>query len=114
MAKPNQAQLNDESYGFVMPDDAYALQPVRFMPNDQLRYYTAITFPKNPRGGCDMYRRRCEVFGGIAKSEADATGICDILDEHGNIIADFWLNRKGLNYLYRALGCRVEKNAGED
>ncbi len=100
--------MSDPMQNIVMPDDAVALRPVRFLPGDELRYYTAITFPKNPKGGCDMYRRRCDITGGIAKSAVDATGICDVLDENGDIIADFWLNDKGLRYLYRALGCRVE------
>lgn len=91
----------------VMPGAAVALRPVRFMPGDDLRYYTATTFPRDPRAGCDLYYRRCEVFGGVADGD-DQAGICDVLNMDGDVVADFPLNRHGLDYLYRALGCRVE------
>jgi len=77
------------------------------MPGGQLREYTATTFPRGPRAGCSIYARRCEAFSGVPEREADATGICDILDAEGDIIGDFWLNDKGLRYLYRALDLRV-------
>ena len=98
----------------IMPDDAYALRPVRFLPKDKLRYYWAITFPRGPKDGCCIYYRRCAVFGGVANGESDAAGICDVLDENHNIIADFWLTRKGLEYLIRTLKCRVEPDADAD
>jgi len=91
----------------VMPVDAVALRPVRFMRGDEIRNYTATTFPNDPRGGCDIYYRRCKVFGGIA-SDNDEAGICDVLDERGNIVADFPLNRRGLKYLCTTLRCLVE------
>ena len=90
-----------------MPADAVALRPVRFLPGNDLRYYTATTFPRNPLAGCDLYYRRCKVFGGV-KGGSEQAGICDVLDEHGEVVADFPLNRHGLEYLYRALGCRVD------
>lgn len=90
-----------------IPKEAHALRPVRFMPDDQLREYTGTTFPNGPWKGCSMYARRCAAFGGVAAGEADATGVCDILDAEGDIIGDFWLNDKGLRYLYRALDLRV-------
>jgi len=93
---------------FVMPDDAHALRPIRFLPDEQLQFYTAVTFPEGPKDGCDIARRRCYVSGGIAKGKEDATGICDVLNSDGDIVADFWLNDKGLRFLYRQLHLRVE------
>ena len=94
---------------FVMPADAVALQPVRFMPGNELRYYTATTFLNNPRGGCGMYYQRCRVAGGIAEhGTSDEVGLCDVLNDAGDIVADFSLTRKGLKFLNKTLGCRVE------
>lgn len=93
---------------FVMPNDAHALQPLRFVGADGAKQYTAVTFPRNPKGGCQMYYNRCRVAGGITGHDSDGVaGLCDILDKEGDIIADFSLNKKGLNYLYKALGLRV-------
>jgi hypothetical protein len=103
--------VSDPMQKFVMPDDAYALRPVRFMRNEQLKYYSAVTFPENPRAGCDIYRRRCDITGGIAAGQDDATGICDILNERDDIVADFWLNDKGLKFLYSKLNLRVDTEA---
>ena len=89
----------------VMPTNAVALRPVRFLPGEDLRYYTATTFPRDPRAGCDLYYRRCEAFGGVHGEQA---GICDVLDERGDVVADFPLTSHGLDYLYRALECRVD------
>lgn len=91
-----------------MTTEAHALRPVRFLPGDRLRVFTAVTFPNDPPGGCSVYARRCEVFGGVAEGEGDSVGVCDILDSDGSIIGDFWINSKGLRYLYRALNLRVE------
>lgn len=91
----------------VMPGTAVALRPVRFMQGDDLRYYTATTFPRNPRAGCDLYYRRCKAFGGV-NGGSEQIGICDVLDAHGDVVADFPLTRHGLGYLYRALGCVVD------
>lgn len=96
---------------FVTPNDAHALRPVRFMPDDQLKYYTGVTFPNGAKNGCDIYRRRCDIAGGIPKSEDQATGICDILNKEGDIVADFWLNDKGLRFLYQKLNLRVDADA---
>lgn len=52
-----------------------------------------------------MYYRRCRAFGGV---EGEQAGICDVLDASGDVVADFPLTAHGLDYLYRALGCRVD------
>lgn len=90
-----------------VPEDAFSLQPVRYINEDELRYYTATTFPSNPRGGCQVWLSRCRIAGGIVETLAEAAGICDILNRDGDIIADVYLNRKGLNFMYTKLNCRV-------
>jgi hypothetical protein len=94
---------------YKMPDEAFALRPVRFLPDNELRYYSGVTFPRNPKGACDMYYRRCRVFGGIAPCRQDEVGLCDVLDEHGDVIDNFPLNAKGLKYLIKFLKCRVDE-----
>lgn len=95
--------------GAAIPEDAYALRPVRLLRNGQLRLYEAVTFLNDqPSGVCVMYYRRCEIFGGVAK-EGDQVGMCDVLDKEGSIIADFPLNRKGLSWLCKTLGTRIDK-----
>lgn len=92
---------------FNLPDDAVALQPVRFISDDELRYYTATTFPNNPRGGCQVYLSRCAIAGGITESQEEAVGICDVLNSDSEIVADVYLTKKGLAFLYEKLNCRV-------
>ena len=94
----------------VIPAVAVALRPVRFLPGDGLRYYTATTFPRDPRAGCDLYYRRCRAFGGV---DGEQAGICDVLDAAGDVVADFPLTAHGLDYLYRALGCLVDGHNAE-
>lgn len=89
---------------------AKMLRIVRFFPNDEARMYEPVKFTgKDPAASCDMYYRRCKTFSGVASESAGADGICDILDGHGDIVGDFYLNKKGLKYLYEALDTRVEK-----
>lgn len=93
----------------VIPKDACALRPVRLLPNGQLRLYETVEFLSDqPSGVCAMYYQRCKVFGGIAKTN-DEVGVCDVLNKDGDIIADFPLSRKGLSWLCKALGTRIDK-----
>jgi hypothetical protein len=82
---------------------------VRFLPNDEARMYEPVEFTgRDPSASCDMYYRRCETFGGVVTESVSADGICDLLDVNGDIVGDFYLNKKGLKYLYSALDTRVE------
>lgn len=93
-----------------MPEDACIFRVSRLIDDDTIRFYGAIRFTgDNPAGACMMYLRRCEIFGGIAKSKDEMAGACDIENLEGDIVEDFGLNRKGLRYLYKALKLRVEK-----
>lgn len=93
-----------------LPESAYGLRPVKHKKDsDDLTHYTAITFPSEPKSGCELYMRRCKSIGGIAKSKADTVGLCDILDKDGDIVSDFPLNQKGLNYLISSLNLKIEE-----
>lgn len=90
---------------------AKMMRIVRFLPNDEARMYEPVEFTgKDPSASCDMYYRRCQTFGGVASESANADGICDLLDGKGDIVGDFYINQKGLRYLYDALGTRVEQS----
>lgn len=86
--------------------EAYALRPVRtLVKQNAFRYYTATTFPGDPRGGCDLYLRRI-------RSHLRDTGdnmVIDILNADGDVIQDFPVDRAGFAYLRRVLRFRVEE-----
>jgi len=94
-------KLND------IPLNAFALRPVRFFGRDEVRYYEAATFPRDPRAGCLMYLRRCSIAGGIPDDDSP-DGVCDVLDNKGDVIWDVSLNRAGLSYLKKKLSLRVD------
>ena len=95
-----------------VPETAVMMQPIRFK-GDDLEHYCAVEFKgDNPQGACQMYTKRCEIAGGVAESEEQAVGICDFLDKDFNIVGNFYLTRKGLRYLYRALDTRLETPRG--
>lgn len=90
--------------------DAVALRPVRIIRTKGrdavIRHYTATTFPENPWGGCNLYLRRCRLFGGL--SDADTDLLLDVLNEAEDIIQDYNLTRKGFEYLRKKLGFVVD------
>lgn len=85
--------------------DAVALRPVRVM-GEEMRLYTATTFPDGPWRGCELTLRRCMAFGYLVE-ESDL--IIDVLDENGDIIQDYSVSRDGFEYLRRVLQFRVEE-----
>lgn len=86
---------------------AHALRPVRIV-GDCLRIYEATTFPRAPRGGCEMYLRRCAAVGYL--KEDGAKILVDVLDANGDIVQDFPLTRRGLCYLRGQLRFKVEES----
>ena len=78
------------------------------MPEDDLKHYTATTLPNGPKQGCELYLRRCKAFGGIATQKEDEVGLCDVLDDDGDVVENFPLNKKGIRYLIKALNAKVE------
>lgn len=91
---------------------AVALRPARVV-GDELRLYTATTFPGDPWGGCDLALRRCRLVGGLARAGEQTGLILDVLDDEGDIIQDYALTRKGLRYLRRTLRFTVDHEPEE-
>ncbi len=87
---------------------AFALRPVRVVEkNNEFRFYTAITFPRAPWNGCELYLRRCKAFGYLKEDRADL--VIDVLDKNGDIIQDFPITRDGFEYLREKLKFVVEE-----
>ncbi|GAB0154577.1 hypothetical protein MnBA_39770 [Marinobacterium sp. BA1] len=93
---------------YKVPEGAVSLRPIRFMPDNEIQYYTGVTWDRNPRGVCQMYYNRCRIFGGVAAERADEVGLCDVLNEEGDVIDTIPLNAKGLRYLIKQFKCRIE------
>lgn len=91
-----------------LSSEAVAIRPVRIVA-DELREYEAITFPQNPWQGCEIYLRRCAAFGFLNASEQYA--VIDILNNDGDIIQDFSVNRSGFKFLKSKLKFRVTQTA---
>mgnify|MGYP000719189877 CR=1 FL=1 len=68
----------------VMPHDAVMLRPVRFVGENDIKLYDPVEF-KSGKEGCELYFRRCKVFGGIATSKEETVGLCDILNKDFDI-----------------------------
>jgi len=90
----------------VMPHDAVMLRPVRFVGENDIKLYDPVEF-KSGKEGCELYFRRCKVFGGIATSKEETVGLCDILNKDFDVVGDFPLTSKGLRWLYKSLDTRV-------
>lgn len=85
--------------------DAYAIRPVRLIGEDELRHYEAVYFPNNPRSGIEQYLR--QLLGDLTD---DGSGLLlDILNEDGDIVQDYPLNRSGFKFLRSRLKLRVVK-----
>jgi hypothetical protein len=90
-----------------LPLEAVALRPVRMdEKNNRFIHYEAITFPKNPYAGCELYLRRCSAFGHLQRDDGNL--MIDVLDEEGDIIAEYDINRRGFEYLRAKLKFRRE------
>lgn len=85
--------------------NAHALRPVRVVA-ETLRVYEATTFPGNPWAGCELYVRRCRAVGGL--KDDGSRIVLDVLDLNGDIVQDFPMTRRGLNYLRECLKFHVE------
>lgn len=83
----------------TLPPDAFALQPVRII-GDECVLYTGVTFPKNRWGGIEWELRKLQATGGLA---ADGTWcLLDVLNEQGDIIADYPVTLVAFNRLKRS------------
>jgi len=88
---------------------AFALRAIRVSARRNMFInYEAITFPKDPAGGCDLYLRRARICG-LAEGGEGPLGI-DVLDRNGDIIQTFTVSRRAFEYLRRCLRFRREQS----
>ena len=85
-------------------EGSVALRPMRLI-GDELREYTATTFPADPWAGCNMCLRHLSAFG-MVQEGSDL--LIDVLDENWDIIQDVGVTREGFEYLRRKLKFKVE------
>jgi hypothetical protein len=71
-----------------VPAQAHGLTLFRILPNGEGRTYTATTFPLAPYQGCERMVRMARSVGWIAESD-DSYGLLEVLDENGDILADY-------------------------
>lgn len=91
----------------AIPQEAFALRPVRMLEKENtIREYSATTFPKDPRAGCEIWLRRCRALGFLKRDEGETC--IDILNEQGDILDTVPINRRGFNYLRGKLKFVVE------
>lgn len=87
--------------------DAHALGAARIVAPDELRIYTATTFPNDPWSGCNHMLRMLRATGGLARTEEDDYAVLDVFNADGDIVQDFALTRDGFRFAYRKLDWRV-------
>lgn len=88
----------------LLPPAAHALRPVRVV-KDVAVHYSATTFPQGPRAGCELTLRRLGGFGylaGIPGNKLEDLWV-DVLNASGDIIQEWPITRKGMEYLRRTL-----------
>lgn len=91
----------------VLNAAAFALRPVRVdVRNNRFINFKAITFPANPREGCELYLRRASMFGLIEDGEGLLN--IDVLSHDGDILQTFAITQPGFEYLRQKLRFRRE------
>lgn len=92
-----------------LDERAHAVSAFRVLANGTGRQYSAVWFPKRPRGGIEQLLRQARAFGNVRPQGWDAYALLDILDENGDIIQDYTIpNAKAFRWWYRKLDLRVE------
>lgn len=87
---------------------AHALTAFRAVGEDG-RQYTAVTFPKDPWGGCERSIRMFRKVGWLEPTTAESYAVLDVLDEAGDIVQDFGIrDARAFQQIKRRLDLRVE------
>jgi hypothetical protein len=107
MTMPPETRNKSGWYSPPVPKAARALKAWRAdNADEEIRNYHAVTFPRDPRGGCDLHLRRLGAFGMIADGY---TGLAvDAIDEKYDILETWALTPDGMRYLRRELNLRME------
>lgn len=97
------------NHGFVLDPCAYALRLVRVdEKRNEFLNYEAVTFPKGPWDGVELYLRRACIK---PKAATDSAYVVDILDAEGDIVQDFIVSQQQANYFKTKLKLRRERDA---
>lgn len=93
----------------VVPREAHALTLFRILPNGEGRSYSAVTFPRNPYQGCERMIRMARATGSLTPPDKDGYAVMDVLDQNGDIIADYTVpDARSFAWLKKKLGLVVE------
>jgi hypothetical protein len=93
--------------------NAVALRPIRIdVKRNRFIHYDAITWEQRPAANLDMYLRRLQACGHIAKEGDQSPLALDLLDEQGDILDTVEIDRRGFEYLRSKLCFRRERVNG--
>jgi hypothetical protein len=92
---------------------AHALTVFRVLPNGEGRSYTAVTFPKDPREGCEHFIRMARFVGWLREAGEDDYGVLDVLNIDADIVQDFGIpTAEAFQRIKRKLNLAVERDDG--
>lgn len=101
--------MSQEVRSAALTPEAHALTLFRILPNGEGRCYTATTFPLAPYQGCERMVRMAQAIGAISES-GDSYGLLEVLDENGDILADYDIpNAREFAWLKKKLNIVVEE-----
>lgn len=97
-----------------MPETAHALTAFRALSDGRGRQYTATTFPRDPRAGCEQFIR--QALGHVGRWPMEHPyAVLDVLNVEGDVVADFPIpNASSFRWVKQRLGLRVEETDGEE
>ncbi len=102
--------MSRPSIDSVLAQDAAFLRPARII-NDDLRHYTPTAF-ENGRSGIERMLRILNATGhlmGYPEEGGRGDIWVDVLDDKGDILQEWPIDRRGFNFMRSRLGFKVEK-----
>lgn len=98
---------NRSNYFPAIDTRAHALRLVRIAKKqNELVYYEAFWFPKNPNG-CEVALKRARICGSLTMEESP---FCvDVLDANEDIIQELTVEKRVFDYLKRKYKVRRER-----
>lgn len=98
----------------ALPRESHALSMFREGHGGTGIRYSGVTFPQNPYQGCERTIRMARAVGWISDSyaaHAAAYAVLDVLNEEGDIIADYAVaDAEAFQALKKKLGLVVESH----
>jgi hypothetical protein len=90
---------SDLSIDEQLAKTAHALRPARLV-SGRIVHYSAVTFPSDPRSGCERTLRIAQVRGDLGQADGDISDLwIDVLDQHGDILQEWPVGPKGFELL---------------